>query len=152
MSFTCTCWTWTWGSHRSAIKTLGHFVRHLSKGYTSSNNRGGYKFRGATYLIWEPALFLFRYEWQKATDNYWCSGSITPLQWKTIGTQVYKEKPTVFPCRSHSSGGTSSSPNPWKVNYTDAVAPPCVSDVFARCPTSATRILKIYSHCACPRG
>lgn len=39
------------------------FVRHLSKGYTSSNNnRGGYTFRGATYLIWEPALFLFRYE------------------------------------------------------------------------------------------
>lgn len=67
------------------------FVRHLSKGYTSSINRGGYKFRGATYLIWEPALFLFRYEWQKATDNYSCSGSIRPLQWKTIGTQVYKK-------------------------------------------------------------
>lgn len=123
------------------------FVRHLSKGYTSSNNRGGYKFRRATYLIWEP-LFFFRYEWQKAIDNYSCSGYIRPLQWKTIGTQVYKKNtknPHSFSMSFTQLGGASSSPSPWKVNDTDAVAPPCVCDVFARCPTSATRILKIYS-------
>lgn len=86
------------------------FVRHLSKGYTSSNNRGGYKFRRVTYLIWEPALFFFFFLdmsdrrllaiTRVADPSDRCNEKQLELKF----TKKTQKTPTVFPCRSHSSG------------------------------------------------
>lgn len=132
------------------------FVRHLSKGYTSSNNRGGYKFRRATYLIWEPALFFFfRYEWQKAIDNYSCSGSIRPLQWKTIGTQVYKKNtkpPPQFFHVVHTARGSQLLPKPMESQRHWCCCAPLRLRCFCSLPHERNKDFKNIFACACPRG
>lgn len=150
MSLICTCCTWTWGSHGNVIKTYGHLLDTLVKDpYTCSRNRGGYKFRRAMCLIWEPTLFFsLGYQWQEVMNYYSCGGSIGPLRWKTIGTQVFLK--SSFSMSFTQLGRASSSPNPWKVNYTDVVAPPRVCDDFARWPMSSTRISKTQSHLCSP--